>query len=61
MTDPEIAMTLAQFASANAYFADQLKRATDLIGELSKMQLQNLELIVELLQRIEALERRVNQ
>jgi hypothetical protein len=61
MTDSEIAMTLTQFASANAHFADQLKRATDLIGELSKMQLKNLELITELIKRIEALEQRVNQ
>jgi hypothetical protein len=57
MTDSEITITLTQLRTLQ----DHVKRATDLIGELSKMQLQNLQLIVELMQRIEALEQRVNQ
>jgi hypothetical protein len=49
MTDPEIAVTLV----------GQVKQACDLISSLYKMQFQNLQMIADLMQRNELLERRI--
>jgi hypothetical protein len=61
MTDTEIAVFLSQLTSNDTRLGEQLRRTADAVGELSKRNLEILELITALLRRIDDLEGKVNQ